>query len=952
MNIFISLNKMSRFVDSIKYNPDCIRKAANWTKIKTTHKFEKSTFNPAEVMQDMAVYSPKMVTLLKTIKELDDKDMKEHGRLFKHFIFSDVKFGGFGSKVIASSLIAAGMTLGYDKKLRVKSDEELLQTKNTNFFLLCSTPVFSEALSAKNKRAILGKYNERPNNIYGKLARFIVMDSGFKEGIDLFDVKYVHIFEPQTSKADQKQVIGRGTRTCGQKGLQFHPTQGWPLNVYIYDVAVDKDLVAHFGADTFHKMYVMNKGIDVRQLKFAEDLEKYAITASVDYDLNKNIHKFEIDSDDDFFEEIFAGGAKREKPTDVVCSGKCGSRRTNDVPISNAMFITVFLALNKTFPDDMPKTKIRQFFCDILVQDEKFCEKVRQIYKDPITFVKLYAEELIKAVEMKKYAPLPSSAKAVFLKFLFGILPKPKDIQYKFLDNDTNNDNNIVYDNDTNNDKNNNVDYNSTPKPTPTPMPTPTPTPPKPSPSPVPTPQPVKRMSYTEMREYVRENFAHFSWPKVTLENMCGPAPDVPLEGGADIMQLTPTQDFIRNFFTPRNDAKGMLLWHSVGTGKTCAAIATASSTFEKEGYTILWVTRPTLKSDIWKNMFDQVCSTVIKEKLENGAKMPANMEDRMKLLSKSWAIRPISYKQFSNLVAGSNKYYADLVKRNGEKDPLRKTLVIIDEAHKLYGGTDLAAAERPNMAKFHKAIMKSYAVSGNDSVRLLLMTATPFTNDPMEMIKLLNLCRQSNDQLPDDYEKFSHKYLTPYGEFSRKGGIRFLNDVAGQISYLNRERDARQFAQPRIVPVLVPLSKEQGSAAAINTEGDNALSEIKGQIKEYEQTMKDKKKEVAARKKAAKDQCKDKKKEEKKICLEAVEATIKQIAEQHETELEDIKNTIKERKEDMKRVKKDIKKKKDEMKDDPSQQAIIMGKCATKKRKPTVKSPAEKNSAALRATL
>ena len=43
----------------------------------------------------------------------------------------------------------------------------------------------------------------------------------------------------------------------------------------------------------------------------------------------------------------------------------------------------------------------------------------------------------------------------------------------------------------------------------------------------------------------------------------------------------------------------------------------------------------------------------------------------------------PISYKQFTNLIEGKNKFYLDLVKRNGKEDPLKKTLIIIDEAHK-----------------------------------------------------------------------------------------------------------------------------------------------------------------------------------------------------------------------------------------------------------------------------
>jgi hypothetical protein len=67
------------------------------------------------------------------------------------------------------------------------------------------------------------------------------------------------------------------------------------------------------------------------------------------------------------------------------------------------------------------------------------------------------------------------------------------------------------------------------------------------------------------------------------------------------------TQNFVQKFLTPQSPYKGMLLFHSVGSGKTCTAIATATNTFDREGYKILWVTRHTLKEDIWKNMFDKI---------------------------------------------------------------------------------------------------------------------------------------------------------------------------------------------------------------------------------------------------------------------------------------------------------------------------------------------------------
>jgi len=146
------------------------------------------------------------------------------------------------------------------------------------------------------------------------------------------------------------------------------------------------------------------------------------------------------------------------------------------------------------------------------------------------------------------------------------------------------------------------------------------------------------------------------------------------------------------------------------------------------------------------------------------------------------------------------------LVKRNGDQDPLRKTLLIIDEAHKLYGGGDLSSIERPDMPAFHRALMNSYAVSGKDSVRVLFMTATPITENPLELVKLVNLCRPAEQQIPTEFEAFADKFLDDKGDFTEVGSKMFLDDIAGHISYLNREGDVRQFARPILREVAVPL--------------------------------------------------------------------------------------------------------------------------------------------------
>jgi hypothetical protein len=109
-------------------------------------------------------------------------------------------------------------------------------------------------------------------------------------------------------------------------------------------------------------------------------------------------------------------------------------------------------------------------------------------------------------------------------------------------------------------------------------------------------------------------------------------------------------------------------------------------------------------------------------------------------------------------------------------------------------------------MPALHQALMNSYAVSGENSVRLLLMTATPITKHPLELVKLINLCKPIYKQIPSTFDQFCSEYLTEEGTFTPVGQDRFLDQIAGHISYLNREKDARQFSQPRIKQVLVPM--------------------------------------------------------------------------------------------------------------------------------------------------
>ena len=697
-NRFAEMERLLQSNKQTAIDPTCVRTTANWATVENHHKFDKPEFNAKRTAEEIATRSPKLAKILQNIRKLDREDETRHGRKFKHFIFSDIK-SAQGAKAVATGLLATGFQLGYNAtpilvgkskktnkiKITVKTNEELLKTKGTNFFLLSSVSIYGEPLLVSVKKEVLRKFNSRPDNVYGDLARIIVMDSGFKEGIDLFDIKYVHIFEPQTTAADQKQVIGRGTRTCGQKGLVFNPKAGWTLNVFKYDLSIAPEYRQDFnGAETAFAYYLQSKNIDIRLLNLATNIENLAIKGSVDYRLNKPIHRFSnANAEEDETAEMRGGyGIDSEEEEEELAPTHLRTAEEN--------------LLRKLSEDSRPGKK----------------------YKAVKNYVKKYFSEY-------KWSP-------VKMENLCGYegpqLPRI----------------------------------------------------------------PSNTRSLTDLKNVAKQHETE--------------RPTKSFGGAPNLITFSPTQDFISSYFTAANPIKGMVLWQSVGTGKTCTAIATATRQFEPLGYTILWVTRTTLKNDIWKNMFEMVCHEDIRDKVSNGIPIPDDMPGRMRLLSKSWGIRPISYKQFSNLVSKNNQYYDQLVKRNGEEDPLRKTLLIIDEAHKLYGGGDLSSIERPDMPAFHRALMNSYAVSGKDSVRVLFMTATPITEDPLELVKLVNLCRPIEKQIPVEFDGFADKFLDQSGDFTAIGKKMFLDDIAGHISYLNREGDVRQFAKPILREVAVPL--------------------------------------------------------------------------------------------------------------------------------------------------
>jgi hypothetical protein len=95
---------------------------------------------------------------------------------------------------------------GYSLWSKSLSSAAYSNSTNNNFYLLSSVSVFDQPISVPLKKEILKNFNSRPDNVYGKNARIIVMDSG---GLITGTANTVLEVFPYLSKgADAKDFLG------------------------------------------------------------------------------------------------------------------------------------------------------------------------------------------------------------------------------------------------------------------------------------------------------------------------------------------------------------------------------------------------------------------------------------------------------------------------------------------------------------------------------------------------------------------------------------------------------------------------------------------------------------------------------------------------------------------------------------------------------------------------
>jgi len=224
--------------------------------------------------------------------------------------------------------------------------------------------------------------------------------------------------------------------------------------------------------------------------------------------------------------------------------------------------------------------------------------------------------------------------------------------------------------------------------------------------------------------------------------------------------ELAPHQLFVRNFLSFQTPYNSLLLYHGLGTGKTCSAISVGEEMrdyLKQMGIVqrIIVVASPNVQDNFKLQLFDerklQLIDGLWNIKSCTGNKYLKEINPMtMKGLSKEKVIRQIKriinvsylflgYIEFSNYISKksqvksdvSDKIKASIVKKK-LKNLFNNRLIIIDEIHNIRISDD-------NQDK--RVAQELYKLVQNvDHLRLLLLSATPMYNSYKEIIWLVNL--------------------------------------------------------------------------------------------------------------------------------------------------------------------------------------------------------------------
>jgi hypothetical protein len=294
-----------------------------------------------------------------------------------------------------------------------------------------------------------------------------------------------------------------------------------------------------------------------------------------------------------------------------------------------------------------------------------------------------------------------------------------------------------------------------------------------------------------------------------------------PIKERAEVLERMPFelsshQLFVKSFMSFQTPYNSMLLYHGLGTGKTCSAIGIAEDmrVYLKKfqiNKSIIIVASPNVQTNFRLQLFDEsklfkkngewnfngcVGNSIIKEINPTGIKNYPREKVIQQInivIKKNYTF--LGYIQFSNVIESLSTNIDKL------KDEFNGRLVIIDEYHNMRTAFD---AEDKRTQKKQTTKQLDTLVDNADNLRLLLLSATPTYNSYKEIIWTLNLLNK-NDKRPPIKER---DIFEKNGNFKPDGRERLINASRGYVSFVKGDNP---YVFPfRVYPFNYPYNREK----------------------------------------------------------------------------------------------------------------------------------------------
>ena len=292
---------------------------------------------------------------------------------------------------------------------------------------------------------------------------------------------------------------------------------------------------------------------------------------------------------------------------------------------------------------------------------------------------------------------------------------------------------------------------------------------------------PSDDMFYTD----VNSRFAKYKIPRKqkTLKEFCFPKQ----------FSLQIPQRFLADFINPETPYRGLLVYHKIGSGKTCAA-ANICEGF-KGRKRIMIVLPASLKGNFLSELRSPCVGNAYLTETERKqlASLHPGTDEYREIIDESNARIDEVYTIYSY-----NKF-VELLQRG--QINLTNTLLVIDEVHNMISATGI----------YYKTLYEAVHAASDD-FRLVIMTATPIFDKPNEIALTMNLLLRGNllPTGPDFISTFMDITITQEGyEYRVKNMGLFKEYIRGYVSYY---RGAPPYVYPRVEQeiVKVPMSERQ----------------------------------------------------------------------------------------------------------------------------------------------